>query len=159
MNLQGVSSRFLSVSFWLTSNKAITLRRLIMPITKEEEQTVPSLCWHQEEEFATWGLAQRRRVIDSFHLYKGNTETHQKSSTVCVILESTRTGPKADAGLHSSPVSDHLTPWIWRRTAAAYKTSNCSLTQRWTCLNVITNHFQFESAEAKGAGWHFGSWK
>lgn len=141
INLQGVSARFLSVSLWLSSHKAISLWRLIMPITKEEKQTVPSLRWHQNEEFAAWWLVQRQQVMDDFHLYRGSTATHQNcvySMCACLILRNTWIEPMADVREHGASCATPPTPQVdLESSIPAHKNGYCSPAQSWACLHVI----------------------
>lgn len=107
INLQGVSARYLSVLLWLSGHKAFSLRRIIMPITEKEKQTVPTLHSHQEEEFATWPLGQMQHLWRMISICADKALKHQKWSTVllllcvCLILCNTWIRPKADVGENS----------------------------------------------------------
>lgn len=71
------------VLLWLSSHKALTLWRLIMPITRTEKQTVPSLRWHQDEEFVTWWLV--RTVADwRLPFVQRKLENTSKADCLCV---------------------------------------------------------------------------
>lgn len=146
INQQGASARFLSVLLWLSGHKAISLWRIIMPITTAEKQTVPSLWWHQDEEFATWRLAQRQQVMDDFHLYRGSAETHQKLNPVCLLCVwegvcvfdpvQHLDWAQGRCWWTCRPVSNPL-GLVWRDSITAHKNSYCSLPQSLTCLHVI----------------------
>ena len=166
INQQGSSAHFLSVLLWLGGHKAISLWRIIMPITMAEKQTVPSLCWHQDEEFATWRLAQKLQVMDDFHLYRGSAETHQKLNPVCLlcvcvcvcvcvclILCNTWIGPKADVGEHVGPCPT-LLAWFGETVSRPIKIVTALFHKAWHVYMWfrITDRFKLVSVRTKEAG-------
>lgn len=117
----------LSVELWLSSNKAISLWRLIVPITKDEKQTVPSLWLHQVEEFATCWL-----VTDNFHLYRKTLKEREKKG--CMWSWAT-SGVGVRQMLVSLGPHARTTPKVG--LVRQYNNGYCSVTQSRTCLDVI----------------------
>lgn len=159
IHILGVPVRFSECWRWLSSHKAISLQRLIMPITTKEKQTVPSLCWHQDEEFATRWLVQRQQVIDEFHLYQGNWKNlikEKKSWALCVSESAQQLDWGRGQMLANIASAPRPTPAAASGEAVSRPIKRLLFSGHVYMWFRITHPFQFVSRKTKEAGSRFG---